>query len=300
MKFLITGGAGFIGSNFATKILDLGHEVLVLDNLSTGKRENLDPRAKFIEIDLCDGEKIKPYFQGVDFVHHFAAMPRVQSSIEKPLETNRNNLESTINVLLASRDAGVKRVVYSASSSAYGDQIRMPLKEDMLPDPMSPYGVQKYAGELYVRNFYGLFGLSGVSLRYFNVYGPKMAFEGAYTTAIASFIKQKKEGLKMTIFGDGGITRDFTFVDDVCEANLKAAFSPKAGKGEVINIGAGHEWSINAVADFIGGEAVHLEPRKGDPRRTLADVKRAKELLDWEPKINLPEGIKRVKEFYQA
>jgi nucleoside-diphosphate-sugar epimerase len=300
MKFLVTGGAGFIGSNFAKRALDLGREVLVLDNLSTGNRENLDPRVKFIEIDLCDGEKIKPYFQGIDYVFHFAALPRVPLSIEKPLETNRNNLESTINVLLASRDAKVKRVVYSASSSAYGAQTQMPLTENMMPDPLSPYGIQKYAGELYTRNFYDLFGLSGVSLRYFNVYGLKMAFEGAYSTAIASFIKQKKEGQKLTIFGDGEQSRDFTFVDDVCEANLKAAFSPKAGKGEVINIGSGGEWSINAVADFIGGEKAYSEARKGDPRRTLADIFKAKELLDWEPKVQLEEGIKIVKEFYQV
>ncbi|MFC1612285.1 NAD-dependent epimerase/dehydratase family protein [Patescibacteria group bacterium] len=298
MKLLITGGAGFIGSTFVKKALDLGHEVLILDNLITGSRENIDPRAKFFEVDLCEYEKIKDYFQNIDYVFHFAALPRVPLSVEKPLETNRNNLESTINVLLASREAGVKRVVYSASSSAYGDQLQMPFKEDMLPNPLNPYGIQKYVGELYVKNFYGLFGLNGVSLRYFNVYGPCMAFEGAYTTVVASFIKQKKAGQPFTIFGDGTITRDFTYVDDVVEANLKAAMSNKVGKGEAINIGAGSRHSINEVAELIGGEKIYLEPRKGDPQATLADISRAKELLDWEPKVNFTEGIQRVKEFY--
>jgi len=300
MKFIVTGGAGFIGSNFTKRALDEGHEVLILDNLSTGSRENIDPRASFYEVDLCDYEIMKHYFKGADYVFHFAALARVPLSIEKPRETNRNNVESTINVLMAAKENGLRRVVYSASSSAYGAQIQMPLKEDMPAAPLSPYGIQKYVGELYVKNFYNLFGLEGVSLRYFNVYGPQMAFEGAYTTAVASFIKLKKEGKPLTIFGDGAITRDFTHVDDVVEANLKAAFSDKAGKGDVINIGAGHNHSINHIADLIGGERVYLEPRKGDPQDTLADTKKAKELLDWEPKINLDEGIKNLKEIYPS
>ncbi|MBU4421849.1 NAD-dependent epimerase/dehydratase family protein [Candidatus Parcubacteria bacterium] len=298
MKFLVTGGAGFIGSNFTKKALDLGHEVLILDNLSTGMRENIDPRASFYEVDLCDYEIMKHYFKGVDYAYHFAALARVPLSIEKPRETNRNNVESTINVLMAAKENKLKRVVYSASSSAYGAQTKMPLEESMPAAPLSPYGVQKYVGELYVKNFYDLFDLEGVSLRYFNVYGPKMAFHGAYTTAIATFIKQKKEGTSFTIFGDGEITRDFTYVDDVVEANLKAALSPKAGKGEVINIGAANNQSINKIADLIGGERVYLERRKGDPQDTIADITKAKELLDWEPKIQIEEGIRKVKEMY--
>jgi len=297
-KFLVTGGAGFIGSNFVKKSLDLGHEVLVLDNLSTGNKENIDPRAKFAEIDLCDFEKLPPYFFGIDYVFHFAALPRVPLSIEKPRETNRNNVESTLNVLIASKDAGVKRVVYSSSSSAYGRQAVMPLKEDMLPAPINPYAVQKYIGEHYVRVFYDLFGLEGVSLRYFNVYGLNMAFDGAYTTAVAAFIKQRKNNQPLTIFGDGEITRDFTYVDDVVEANLKAAMSDKAGRAEAINIGAGATYSINKVASLVGGEKVYLEPRKGDARNSLADVSRAKELLGWEPKVQLEEGIRRLRGIY--
>lgn len=297
-NFLVTGGAGFIGSNFVKKAIDLGHDVLILDNLSTGSRENIDCRAKFYETDLCDYEKMKQYFDGIDYVFHFAALPRVPLSVEKPRETNRNNVESTINVLLAGRDAKVKRVIYSASSSAYGNQAQMPLQENMPVNPLNPYGVQKYVGELYVRNFYELFGLEGVSLRYFNVYGPRMAFEGAYTTVIASFIKLKKQGKPLTIFGDGTITRDFTHVNDVVDANLKTAFSEKVGKGEIINIGAGANHGINKIAELIGGERVYLEPRKGDPQDTLADTKKAKELLDWEPKINLDEGIAKLKEIY--
>lgn len=297
-KFLVTGGAGFIGSNFTKKALDIGNEVLVLDNLSTGKKENIDSRAKFFEIDLCDFETMKPYFSGIDHVFHFAALPRVPLSIEKPRETNRNNVESTLNVLIASKDAGVKRLVYSSSSSAYGRQAAMPLKEDMLPAPINPYAVQKYIGEHYVRVFYDLFGLEAVSLRYFNVYGQNMAFEGAYTTAIATFLKQRKNNQPLTIFGDGEITRDFAYVDDVVEANLKAVMSEKAGKAEVINIGAGATHSINKVAALIGGEKIHLEPRKGDARNSLASVAKAKELLDWEPKVQLEEGIAKLKEIY--
>lgn len=298
MRFLVTGGAGFIGSNFAKKALDLGHSVLVLDNLSTGSRENLDPRAQFFEADLCNYQIMKHYFNSIDYVFHFAALARVPLSILKPLETNRNNLESTINVLLASRDAGVKRVVYSASSSAYGAQKQLPLHEQMPADPLSPYGIQKYVGELYLKNFYNLFGLQGVALRYFNVYGPRMSSEGAYATAIAAFIKQRKNNEPLTIYGDGEQTRDFTYVDDVVEANLKAAFSPKCGAAEVINIGAGNNCSINKIAEFIGGEKIYFEPRKGDPRDTLADISKAKDLLDWEPRVNIEEGIKRVKEIY--
>ena len=297
-KFLVTGGAGFIGSNFTKKALDLGHEVLILDNLSTGKKENLDSRAGFAEVDLCDFEKMNSYFNGIDYVFHFAALPRVPLSIEKPRETNRNNIESTLNVLIAAKDAKVKRIVYSSSSSAYGRQAVMPLKEDMLPAPINPYAVQKYIGEHYVRTFYDLFGLEGVGLRYFNVYGPNMSFDGAYTTAVAAFIKQRKDNQPLTIFGDGEITRDFTFVDDVVEANLKAAMSEKAGHAEVINIGAGVTHSVNKVASLIGGEKVYLEPRKGDARNSLADISKAKELLGWEPKVQLEEGIQRLKGIY--
>ena len=294
MVFLVTGGAGFIGSNFTKKALDLGHEVLVLDNLSTGKKENLDPRAGFAEVDLCDFEKMKPYFSGIDYVFHFAALPRVPLSIEKPRETNRNNVESTLNVLIASKDAGVKRVIYSSSSSAYGRQAIMPLKEDMLPAPINPYAVQKYIGEHYVRVFYDLFGLEGVCLRYFNVYGPSMAFDGAYATAIACFIEQKKANEPLTIYGDGEQTRDFVYVNDVAEANFLAAFNPDISRGEVINIGSGINYSINKIADIVGGKRIYAEERKGDIRHSLADIEKARKLLGWEPKTLLEEGIKKL------
>ena len=222
-KCLVTGGAGFIGSNLVDALIKRGDEVIILDNLSTGKRENINPQAQFIEVDLRDLEKIKPYFSGVDYVFHCAALARVQPSIEDPVKYNDHNVNSTLNVLVAARDAKVKKVVYSASSSAYGNQTQMPLKEDMPPQPMSPYGLQKYIGEEYCRLFSIVYKLPTVCLRYFNVYGPRMATVGAYACAISIFGQQRKQGQPMTVVGDGQQRRDNTFVGDVVRANILAS-----------------------------------------------------------------------------
>ena len=298
-RFLVTGGAGFIGSNFSKRALDLGYEVLILDNLSTGVRENIDSRSKFYEVDLCSYESIGKYFNEIEYVFHFAALPKVSLSVEKPRETNRNNVESTINILMASKEAGVKRVIYSASAAVYGNNAQSPQKEDMLANPASPYGIQKYVGELYVKNFYDIFGLEGVSLRYFNLYGPSMPFEGAYNSVIATFIKQKKEKVALTIFGDGEQTRDFIYVDDVIEANLKAAFSEMVGRGEVLNVGTGISSSVKRIAELMDGEEIYLEERKGDIKHSVADISKAQNLLGWEPKVSLEDGIKIIKEVYK-
>lgn len=295
--FLVTGGAGFIGSHIAETLLAKGHRVRILDNFSTGKRENIPAGAELFEASIADPKAIAPAFKGVEGVFHTAALPRVQVSIEHPRETNEVNVTGTLNVLLAAKEAGVKRVVYSASSSAYGDQTILPLHEEMKPNPKSPYGLQKYVGEHYCRLASMFWNVETVSLRYFNVYGPRMAFEGAYCTVIAVFLKQKSEGKSLIVTGDGTQTRDFTFVADVVAANLSAMESEKAGKGEVINIGNGDNHSVNEVAKIIGGPAVNIPPRV-EPHDTLANNKLAKELLGWTPQMEFSQGMEKTIEWF--
>jgi len=291
---LVVGGAGFIGSNLTDELIKIGWQVKILDNLSTGKRENLNPLAEFFELDMRDLEKIKPIFKGVDYVFHLAALPRVQVSIQDPFLTNDVNINGTLNVLIASRDAKVKKVIYSASSSAYGNQKEMPLREDMKVNPLSPYAVQKYCGELYCKMFSSVYGLSTVCLRYFNVYGFRQNIEGAYCTVIGIFLNQKKNNHSLTITGDGKQKRDFTSVIDVIRANILAAKSSKVKSGEVINIGRGSNYSVNEVAEMIGGLKKHMAARL-EPKETLADNSLAKKILGWQPIVNLPEWIKSYK-----
>ncbi len=298
MTYLVTGGAGFIGSHIVEALLSRGDAVRVFDNLSSGKRENIPNGAEFIEGDIRSLNALKSACVGVDGVFHLAALPRVQLSIDKPLETNEVNITGTLNVLLASRDARVRRVIYTASSSAYGNQPTLPLHEGMKPNPMSPYGLQKYVGEEYAKVASLCWGLETVSLRYFNVYGPRLAFEGAYVTVIAVFLQQKKRGETLTITGDGTQTRDFTYVDDVVAANLLAMESAKIGKGDVMNIGAGDNHTVNEVAQLIGGPTTHISPRI-EPHDTLADICRAKELLGWEPQVKFQDGLRRTVEWFE-
>ncbi|KKS76811.1 MAG: UDP-glucose 4-epimerase [Parcubacteria group bacterium GW2011_GWA1_43_21] len=293
-KVIVTGGAGFIGSNLTDELIAKGFEVHVLDNLSGGKREQVNPQAIFHEMDITDYEAIKPLFVGIDYVFHLAALPRVQFSIEYPLATNEANVVGTLDVLLASKEAGVKKVIYSASSSAYGDQPVMPLVETMSAHPKSPYGLQKYIGEMYCRVFSQVYNLPTVCLRYFNVYGPHQNDEGAYALVIAKFLKQKKAGEKLTIIGDGSQTRDFTSVHDVVQANILAMEKEVSG-GEVFNIGAGRNFSIKTVAELIGGEIEYL-PARLEPHDTLADNTKAREILSWIPAVKLEDGIAELKE----
>ncbi len=293
-KYIVTGGAGFIGSNLADALIDAGHEVHIIDNLSGGKKENINPKAIFHNADITKLEEIKPIFEGIDGVFHFAALPRVQYSIEHPVETAEVNIGGTQNVLIAAKEAGVKRIVYSASSSAYGDQKTMPLVETMLPMPKSPYGLQKYVGEHLCRLWNEIYGIETVSLRYFNVYGPRQADEGAYALVIAHFLKQKREGKPMTITGDGLQTRDFTHVRDVVKANILAMESENVGKGEVMNIGTGTNHSVLEIAKMLGGEYEFIAPRI-EPRNTLADNSLAKKLIGWEPKENFEKAIEELK-----
>lgn len=295
-KYLVTGGAGFIGTNLVKRLLADGHKVAVLDNFSSGRFfDRIQSGAEYVEGDIRNMADLGKVMKGVGGVFHTAAVARMPYSVEHPQETNEVNVVGTLNVLVAARDAGIRRVVYSASSSAYGDQAVLPLVETMKPQPMSPYGLQKLVGEEYCRLFYELYGLETVSLRYFNVYGPHVDPDGAYALVIGKFLKQKKENQPLTICGDGEYYRDYTHVADVVMANIMAMQSVKIGRGEVINIGNGAPHSVNELAELIGGETVGIPSRPGDPRKTEADILKAKQLLNWEPKVTFEEGIKELK-----
>ncbi len=293
-KVVVTGGAGFIGSNLVDALVAQNFDVYVIDDLSGGKKEFVNKEAKFFLADIRNIDEIRPIISGASYVFHVAALPRVQYSIEHPLETDSVNVGGTRNVLIASSEAKVKKLIYSASCSAYGDQSKMPLQEDMMPMPKSPYGLQKYVGEVYCRTWTEVYGLKTVSLRYFNVYGPRNSAEGAYALVIAKFLQLKAEGKPLTITGDGEQTRDFTSVHDIVRANILAMKSDKVGNGEVINIGAGNSQSVNRIAELIGGDTVHIEARL-EPRNALADNSLAKKLLDWKPKVTIEEGIEELK-----
>ena len=294
-KAVVTGGAGFIGSHITDALLAEGYEVHVIDNLSGGKREQVPAGAVFHELDVLDTKAITPILQGAEAVFHEAALPRVQFSIDYPLESHAANVNGTVSVLVAAKDAGVKRVVYAASGSAYGYQPVLPFKEDMPANPVNPYGLQKHIGELYSKIFADIFGLETVALRYFNVYGPRMDPSGPYGLAIAKFLQQRSEGKPLTIVGDGEQTRDFTHIRDIVRANVAAMKSPKVGKGEVINIGTGRNVTVNFLADLIGGEERVTLPARQEAQHALADVTRAKELLEWEPTVTLEQGIGELK-----
>ncbi len=293
-KVIVVGGAGFIGSNLVDALIAEGWEVEVVDNFSGGKKESVNKKAKLHIVDIKDVGVLTSLFKGAKYVFHLAALPRVQYSIEHPSETHEVNVTGTQNVFIAAHEGGVKRVVYSASSSAYGDQTRMPLVEGMLAHPKSPYGLHKYIGELYAKLWSEVYGLETVSLRYFNVYGPRMNPDGAYPLAIGKFLKLRQSGKPLTIWGDGTQTRDFTHVRDVVRANLLAMESKKVGKGEVINIGAGKNFSINDLAKLMGGPVVH-EASRVEPHDTLADNSLAKKFLGWEPQVTFKDGIAELK-----
>jgi UDP-glucose 4-epimerase len=295
MKAIVTGGAGFIGSHIVRALAADGHEVHVIDNYAGGRfSERIVEGATYHEGSVLDTGLLGTVFDGAEAVFHLAALPRVQFSIEYPVESDQTNVGGTVAVLHAAQKAGVRRVVYSASSSAYGDQEKLPLTETMEVRPLSPYALQKHVGEQYCALFSEIYGLETVSLRYFNVYGPGADPHGAYALVIAKFIEQRKNGEPMTVAGDGTNTRDYTHVRDVVRANLLASSTPKVGKGEVINIGGCEQWSVNQVAQMIGGPTVQIEARL-EPKATQADTTRAQELLDWEAEVPFAEGIDELK-----
>ena len=297
MKYLVTGGAGFIGTNIVKALIKQGHEVVVVDNYAGGyKEERIQPKARYVDLDIRNYEALSVICaEGFDGVFHLAALPRVTYSVENPILTHDVNVNGTLNVLMAAKENKINKVVFSSSSSVYGDQDKTPFKEDFIAIPISPYALHKFIGEHYCRLFNELYGLKTVSLRYFNVYGPYFDPEGAYALVIGKFLKQVKNGEPMTVCGDGEYYRDYTHVDDIARANILAMESDNVGKGEILNIGNGDPYSVNDLVKMIGGASIKISERPGDVRQTHADFSKAKALLRWEPTVKLEEGIKMLK-----
>ena len=295
-KAIVTGGAGFIGSNLVDKLIDIGVEVHIIDDLSTGFEKNINPKAIFHKIDISTlNPDLAWYeFKDTDVVFHLAALARVQPSIEDPIPFDNVNVSGTLRILKLAHNLGIKRFIYSASSSCYGNATKFPTPEEHPTNPLSPYGLQKYVGEQYCKMFSEVYGLDTVSLRYFNVYGERMSLEGAYKLAIPIFAKQMLEDKPLTINNDGKQRRDFTYVGDVVNANILAATHPENLKGEAFNIGNGDNYSVNELADMLGGKKSYGN-KVIEPFQTLADNSKALLILDWDPKGNLKEWIKKYK-----
>lgn len=305
IDYLVTGGAGFIGSNITEHILKAGKTVRVFDDFSTGKRSNLTGNAEIIEGNLADAAAVKRAATGVRYIIHMGAMPSVPRSVEEPALTNAANITGTLNVLIAARDAGVKRVVFSSSSSVYGESPTLPKREDMIPSPLSPYAVHKITGEYYCRCFYQLYGLETVSLRYFNVFGPRQNPASAYAAVIPRFITAILKGEPPTIFGDGQQTRDFSHVENVIEANLAACEAGRAACGESFNIACGGRISLLDLVGTINqicGKTVapkHEPSRAGDIKDSQADIAKAARLLGWRPSVDFQQGIEKAVAWYR-
>ena len=294
-KFLVTGGCGFIGGHIVDKLIDLGHEVVVIDNYSAECNDNFhhNPRAQYNSLDIVDYGKILPCFQDVEYVFHLAAQARIMVCMESPRQAGLTNFMGTFNVLEASRISQVKRVVYSSTSSAYGLRNDPPLKEDMPRDCLNPYSVSKVAAEDVCKMYNSLWGMETVIFRYFNVYGERQPTKGQYAPVVGLFQKQKEAGKLMTVVGDGEQKRDYTHVSDVAEANLRAALTDnKKVLGEIINVGTGRNHSVLDLVDLIGGDFEYIPQRPGEARETLADITKLKELLDYEPQVEIEDWIK--------
>lgn len=313
-SFLVTGGAGFIGSNLTEAILARGDDVRVLDNFTTGRRENLTQAAdwaraggakfELLEGDVRDRETCRRAVDGVDYVLHEAAIPSVQRSVQDPLTTNAVNVGGTLELLEAARAAGVERFVFASSSSIYGESETLPKVETMPDAPISPYGLQKQAGESYCKLYHRLYGFPTVALRYFNVFGPRQDPTSEYSAVIPKFITAIKSGKAPTIYGDGEQSRDFTFIANVVEANLLACSAGSPALGRAYNIGCGERISLNVLVQRIAAlsgrdvRATHSDPRPGDIRHSLASIESARERLDFRPKVALDEGLTRTIEAY--
>ena len=309
-RYLITGIAGFIGSTIAHRLVEQGHEVRGIDNLSTGSLENLAAIRRsisFEKMDLQDAEGLKAACEGADYVLHQGALAAVPRAIDDPIGTHESNINGTLNLLVAARDAKVRRIVYAASSSAYGDQPTQPKQEEMLPMPLSPYAVQKLTGEYYIQSFYRAYGLEGICLRYFNIFGPRQAADSPYSGVIAQFTYRMMAGETPTIFGDGLTSRDFNYVDNAVDANLLACQAPSSvATGRVFNIGTGKSHTLNEVYAAIAGQLGfpnrpnYGPPREGDIRHSLADIDRAVQELGYRPKASFHDGLRKTVEWYVA
>jgi nucleoside-diphosphate-sugar epimerase len=305
--YLVTGGAGFIGSHLSEELVRRGHRVRVADSLVTGKRANLDhvPQVEFLEGDLADAAFARRAVDGCEFVLHQAAIPSVPRSVKDPVTSHRANVDATLNVLVAARDAGVRRLVFAGSSSAYGNTPTLPKHEGMPDSPLSPYALQKVVGEQYLQMFTTLYGFETVSTRYFNVFGPRQDPSSPYSGVISVFATSLLENRSPKIYGDGEQTRDFTYVANVVDGVLRAAVAPQAS-GQVINVATGGRISLNrlfyAMRDVVGGtlEPSYAAPRAGDVRDSQADIRKAKELLGYEPIVPFEEGLERTIEWYRT
>ncbi len=297
MKTLVTGGCGFIGSHLAEQLLLQGHDVLILDNLSCGRLTNIGsfekhPKLRVITADIVNREQIAPAFTDIDWVFHLAGIADIVPSIERPDAYFQNNVLGTLNVLQCSKDAGVKRLVYAASSSSYGIPDQYPTLETSPIQPQYPYALTKYMGEELVLHWAQVYKLPAVSLRLFNVYGPRSRTTGAYGAVFGVFLAQKLNGKPFTVVGDGYQTRDFTYVTDVANAFVHAAQSEASG--EAINVGSGNHYSVNYLVSLMGGEKVHIPKRPGEPDCTFADTAKIKRFLNWEPQVSFEEGVRKM------
>jgi UDP-glucose 4-epimerase len=307
--YLITGIGGFIGSSLARALLSRGEQVRGVDNFSTGKRENISEildQIDFREADIVDLNSMHQACAGVDYVLHQAAIPSVPKSVLDPLGSNRANVDGTVNVLVAARDAKVKRLVFAASSSAYGDTPTLPKHEAMNPDPISPYAVAKLASERYLISFYRCYQLETVALRYFNIFGPRQDPSSPYSGVLAKFITQMLRGEQPTIFGDGQTSRDFTYIDNAVEANLLACKAPAdQAAGQVFNVATGRRVTLNETFNLLqgltsySGQPTYAPERSGDIKHSLADISKAEAALGYKPKVNFEEGLRRTVDWYK-
>jgi nucleoside-diphosphate-sugar epimerase len=307
MRYLVTGGAGFIGSNTVDELVRRGHSVVVLDDISSGKEDNLAEirnKITFIKGSITDIEAVRKAMHEAEYVLHLAARTSVPRSMKDPIETNKINIDGTLNVLVAAKELKVKRVVFAASSSVYGETTTLPKVETMQPEPISPYGVTKYVGELYGQTFGRCYGLENVALRYFNIFGPRQDPGSPYSGVLAKFCTAYLEDTAPVVFGDGQQTRDFTYVENAVQANLLACEAPNAS-GRVFNVGVGGRISLNDVLCELGKitgktlEAKYEGPRDGDIRDSQADISQAREILGYEPKVTFEEGLARTFEWYR-
>jgi nucleoside-diphosphate-sugar epimerase len=306
-RFLVTGGAGFIGSNICKRLIQQNCFVRVVDNLLTGKKDNLSPisdKIEFIQADIGDEDVARSATKGIDVVLHQAALPSVPKSVDNPAATHKHCVDATFTALLAARDSKVKRFVYASSSSAYGDNPISPKVETIRPEPLSPYAAAKLAGEYYCSVFYTVFGLQTISLRYFNVFGPNQDPTSQYAAAIPAFVTAILKDKPPTIFGDGRQSRDFTYVDNVVDANLLAARAKKT-TGEVLNIACGKAVTVNEIVDMINKitgkniKPIYTAPRPGDVKHSLADISAAKKLLNYQPKVSFEQGLRLAIDWYR-
>ena len=307
MKIVVTGGAGFIGSHLVDRLVELGHAVRVVDNFCTGKRENLAhvaSRIELIEGDISCPEICRRACDDIEIIFHQAALPSVPRSVEEPALAHAANVDGTFNLLLAARDAGCRRVIYAASSSAYGESETLPKTENLTPQPVSPYAVNKLVGEYYCRVFSLCYGLETISLRYFNVFGPRQDPASQYAAAIPAFVTAILQGRQPTVFGDGEQTRDFTYIENVIHANLLAARAPQA-RGQVLNIACGRQVSVNEIIRQINRlcgtdiRPIYTDPRPGDVRYSLADISAARQVIGYSPRVHFEEGLQLSIDWYR-